>query len=63
MMHLEKQRREEKAMHMNKRVSEKAKKAVVKLAKRTASLEANTACLCLNYQPKETESIKQLRKF
>lgn len=63
MMHLEKQRREEKAMQMKKRVSEKAKKAVVKLAKRTASIEANTACLCLNYQPKETESIKQLRKF
>ena len=38
MMHLEKQRREEKAMQMKKRVSEKAKKAVVKLAKRTASL-------------------------
>ena len=37
--------------------------AVVKLAKRTASVEANTACLCLNYQPKETESVKQLRKF
>lgn len=50
-------------MQMKKRVSEKAKKAVVKLAKRTASIEANTACLCLNYQPKETESIKQLRKF
>lgn len=63
MMHLEKQRREEKAMQMKKRVSEKAEKAVVKLAKRTASIEANTACLCLNYQPKETESIKQLRKF
>lgn len=50
-------------MQMKKRVSEKVKKVVVKLAKRTASIEANTACLCLNYQPKETESIKQLRKF
>lgn len=50
-------------MQMKKRVSERAKKAVVKLAKRTASVEANTACLCLNYQPKETENVKQLRKF
>ena len=55
--------REERAMQMKKRVLERAKKTVVKLAKRTASVEANTACLCLNYQPKETESVKQLRKF
>ncbi|MFR5556285.1 MAG: cyclic lactone autoinducer peptide [Coprococcus sp.] len=50
-------------MQMKKRGLERAKKTVVKLAKRTASVEANTACLCLNYQPKETESVKQLRKF
>ena len=39
------------------------KKRVLERAKKTASVEANTACLCLNYQPKETESVKQLRKF
>lgn len=50
-------------MQMKKRVLERAKKAVVKLAKRTASMEANTACVYFNYQPKETESIKRLRKF
>lgn len=60
---LRKNRREERAMWMKKRVSEKAKKIVVKLAKRTASMEANTACVYFNYQPKETESVKQLRKF
>mgnify|MGYP000854413648 FL=1 len=63
MMHIEKQRREERAMQMKKRVSEKVKKVVVKLVRETASVEANTVCAGIYYQPKETESVKQLRKF
>lgn len=63
MMHLEKQRREEIAMQKKKRASEKVKKVVVKLARETASVEANTVCAGIYYQPKETESVKQLRKF
>lgn len=39
------------------------KKAVVHMAKKSARLEANTACTCLNYQPKEPLSVKKLRKF
>lgn len=63
MMHLEKQRREEIAMQKKKRVSEKVKKVVVKLVRETAAVEANTVCAGIYYQPKETESVKQLRKF
>ncbi len=50
-------------MQKKKRASEKVKKVVVKLARETASVEANTVCAGIYYQPKETESVKQLRKF
>lgn len=63
MMWLEKTKKGGESNADEKKSLERAKKTVVKLAKRTASVEANTACLCLNYQPKETESVKQLRKF
>ncbi len=63
MMQLEKHRREEKAMQMQKRVSEKVKRTVVKLARKIAVVEANTTCTFTFYQPKEAESVKQLRKF
>ena len=63
MMHLEKQRREEIAMQKKKRATEKVKKAVVKLSRKVAEMEANTTCTFTFYQPKEVESVKKLRKF
>lgn len=43
--------------------SQVLKKALVSLAKKTASLEANTACTLLTYQEKEPEQVKKLRRF
>lgn len=45
------------------RISRTVKKSIANLAKKSARLEANTACTCLNYQPKEPISVKKLRKF
>lgn len=39
------------------------KKAIVNMAKKSASMEANTTCPCLGYQPKEPQAVKKLRKF
>jgi len=39
------------------------KKAIVNIAKKSASMEANTACPCMNYQSKEPQAVKKLRKF
>ena len=39
------------------------KKAIVNMAKRSAVVEANTTCPCINFQPKEPQSVKKLRKF
>lgn len=39
------------------------KKIIVKMAKGSASVEANTACPFLNFQPKEPMDVKKLRKF
>lgn len=36
---------------------------LVKVAKKFAIVEANTACPLLGYQPKESQAIKKLRKF
>ncbi len=45
------------------RISRTVKETIVHMAKKSARLEANTACTCLNYQPKEPVSVKKLRKF
>jgi len=45
------------------RISRKVKETIVHMAKKSARLEANTACAWLNYQPKEPVSVKKLRKF
>lgn len=37
--------------------------AIAKMAKISADVEANTACPCWNYQPKEPQDVKKLRKF
>lgn len=39
------------------------KKAIASIAKRTASMEANTTCPLIGYQPKEPQAVKKLRKF
>lgn len=39
------------------------KKAVANMAKRSASMEANTACPSMNFQLKEPQNVKKLRKF
>lgn len=39
------------------------KKAIVSMAKKSASMEANTTCPCLGYQPREPQAVKKLRKF
>ena len=37
--------------------------AIAKIAKKSASVEANTACPCWGYQPKEPKQVKASRKF
>lgn len=39
------------------------KKVVADMAKKSACMEANTACPCVNFQPKEPPDVKKLRKF
>lgn len=45
------------------RITKIVKKVIVNMAKRSAVVEANTTCPCINYQPKEPQSVKKLRKF
>lgn len=45
------------------KITRTVKKAIVYMAKKSASLEVNTACPCLNFQPKEPQCVKKLRKF
>lgn len=44
-------------------IKKTVKKAIVNMAKKSACMEANTACPCVNYQPKEPQDVKRLRKF
>lgn len=37
--------------------------AIAKIAKKSASVEENTAYSCLGYQPREPKQVKALRKF
>lgn len=39
------------------------KKAIIGLAKKNATMEANTSCPVIGYQPKEPQAVKKLRKF
>ncbi len=39
------------------------KKAIVNMAKKSASMEANTTCPCLGYQPKEPQAVKNCVSF
>lgn len=44
-------------------VIKKMEKAIAGIAKMSASVEANTACPCWNYQSEEPQNVKKLRKF
>lgn len=50
-------------MQRKNQMVKKIEKAIVNVAKRSASVEANTACPFLTYQPKEPQAVKELRKF
>ena len=52
-------RREKTMQKLRKTV----KKAIANMAKKSASMEANMACPCMNFQPKEPQDVKKLRKF
>lgn len=39
------------------------KKVIADMAKKAANMEANTACPLLNFQMKEPQDVKKLRKF
>lgn len=39
------------------------KRTIAYLATKSASMEANTTCPCIGYQPKEPQAVKKLRKF
>lgn len=45
------------------RITRTVKKALAEIAKKSASMEANTACPCINFQPKEPQAVKEMRKF
>lgn len=51
---------EEKAMQ---KIKTTVKKTIAYLAKKSANMEANTACPCIGFQPKEPQTVKKLRKF
>jgi len=44
-------------------IVKKIEKVIVEMAKKTAIVEANTACSFFSYQKKEPENVKKLRKF
>ena len=48
---------------MMQKITRTLKKAVTNMAQKSASMEANTACPCMNFQPKEPQAVKKLRKF
>lgn len=48
---------------MMQRTKRNIKKAIASMAKKSAGMEVNTACPIMNYQPKEPQEVKKLRKF
>ena len=49
--------------NMMQKITRTLKKIVTNMAPKSASMEANTACPCMNFQPKEPQTVKKLRKF
>lgn len=52
-----------KAMKLREYLKKKMECGIANAARKAASVEANTACPCLGYQPKEPKQVKALRKF
>jgi len=50
-------------MKRKKCVKKVVEQAVAAIAKKSAGMEANTACTFWGYQPKVPEEVKALRKF
>lgn len=48
---------------MQLKMTRALKIAIVNMAKKSATMEANTACPLMNYQPREPKTVKKLRKF
>ena len=45
------------------KINTTVKKTIANVAKKAASMEANTACPLCNFQPKEPQDVKKLRKI
>lgn len=50
-------------MKMKERAKKGVERAIAGIAKKSASVEANTTCSCWGYQPQEPKQVKALRKF
>lgn len=50
-------------MSKKNNLKQNAKKVIMRVAIKAASEEANSACCFLAHQPKEPQSVKNLRKF
>lgn len=50
-------------MENKKKLTQRVGHVIAALARKSAIIEANTACPCLHYQPKESKQVKTLRKF
>lgn len=48
---------------MKTSITRNIKKVIAEIARKSAKVEANTACPLWNYQPKEPDELKKLRKF
>lgn len=46
-----------------KKIMRTVKKTIADMAKKSAGMEANNACSCMNYQMEETQAVKKLRKY
>lgn len=51
------------SMQKMKKLKSNAQRLIAKVAKESASIEANSSCGFFAYQPKEPEAVKKLRKF
>lgn len=50
-------------MKLKERAKRGIERTIARIAKKSASLEANTTCSCWGYQPEEPKQVKKLRKF
>lgn len=48
---------------MKRAIAVYVKKSIAKMARKSASIEANSVCSFFGFQPKESPEIKKLRKF